>query len=322
MDTSRPKTVKELRNHAIAANPVDWKIQDYDFFIEKYPNVLGSDVCGVVVAVGDGVTLFKVGDRVSGFAAVIYNSEIDHGAWQTYTLLRDIATTKIPATIPFEEGSVFPMAFATAAIALFVNLGIPKPPAVMKDADKSAILVWSGSSSVGLAAVQIAKALGLKVFATASQSNHAYVKSLGASEVFDYHDPEVNSKILKAANQYGVTITKVFDAISENGSLKLASVILVKSRTGGQLAIVLHWPADEPKPNGVDVSLTVAMRSGQDQAGLGAWFFNEWPQTAIQEGAVMASPKIRLVEGGIGATQKVFDALKAGVSATKFVVKI
>lgn len=168
-------------NHAIAANPVDWKIQDYDFFVEKYPNVLGSDVCGVVVAVGDKVTHFKVGDRVAGFSAVIYNSDINHGAFQTYTILRELGTSKIPSKMSFEEGSVFPMGFATAAIALFVNLEIPRPPASLADA--SPLLVWGASSSVGSAAVQIAKALGMKVFGVASASNHDYVKSLGAVEV-------------------------------------------------------------------------------------------------------------------------------------------
>ena len=84
--TSRPIPVPGpgellVRNHAIALNPVDWKIQDYSFFVEKYPNVLGSDICGVVSAVGADVTKFAPEDRVAGFAGVIYNNNIDHGAF-------------------------------------------------------------------------------------------------------------------------------------------------------------------------------------------------------------------------------------------------
>jgi len=98
-----------VRNHAIAANPVDWKIQEYDFLVEKYPTALGSDGCGVVTAVGLEVSKFQVGDHVTGYGSVIYSSDINHGSWQTYTILRDIAVTKIPKSMSFEEGSVFPM---------------------------------------------------------------------------------------------------------------------------------------------------------------------------------------------------------------------
>lgn len=313
-----------VRNRAIAANPVDWKIQEYDFFVEKYPNVLGSDVCGIVVAVGDSVTRFQLGDRVTGFSAVIYNSNIDHGAWQTYTILREIATSKIPDTMSFEEGSVFPMGFATAAVALFVNLEFPKPSAVpaSTNTSTSSLLVWGGSSSVGSAAVQIGRALGLKVFATASSKNHDYVKSLGATEVFDYHDSDVVSNILAAAKRASITIAKAFDCVSENDSIPLASKVLADSGKGGDLAIVLQSSADDLIQEGVKTSLTVATRTAQDQSELGAWFFNEWLEKAMADGTVVPAPKIQLVDGGIGATQKVFDMLKAGVSATKLVLKV
>lgn len=81
-----------VRNHAIAVNPVDWKIQDYTFYVEKYPNVLGSDVAGVVEAVGSKVKHVKVGDRVTEYAGVIWNQNPEEGAFQTYTILRDFAT--------------------------------------------------------------------------------------------------------------------------------------------------------------------------------------------------------------------------------------
>lgn len=132
-----------VRNFAIAANPADWKIQAWGFAIKKYPTILGSDCCGIITAISPSVTKFKVGDRVTGFAGVIYNSDINHGAWQTYTVLREIATTKIPDSMSFEEGSVFAMAFATCAIALFVNLGILRPTGSVK-AQKKGFLIWGG----------------------------------------------------------------------------------------------------------------------------------------------------------------------------------
>lgn len=311
-----------IHNQAIAANPADWKIQAYPgVFVDKYPTVLGSDVCGTVISIGSSVTDFAVGDRITGFAGVIYNSEIDHGAWQTYTLIRDISAAKIPESMSWEEGSVFPMAIATAGVALHIDLGIPRPSAQSLRDEKEALFVWGGSSSVGSAAVQMGKNLGLKVFATASLANKEYIESLGATKVFDYKDPDVVSNILHEANKFGVTITKIFDSISENGSMELCAQVLSGNGEGGDLAIVL--PFGQPLDvEGVNVIHTAAYRIAQDESEFGKWLFNDWLKEALEKGSIVPAPKIQIVDGGIGAAQKVFDRLKEGVSATKLVVKV
>lgn len=53
-----------VKNHAVAINPVDWKIQDSGFYVQNYPNVLGTDVAGEVIEVGSNVKNVKKGDRV------------------------------------------------------------------------------------------------------------------------------------------------------------------------------------------------------------------------------------------------------------------
>lgn len=53
-----------VKNSAVAVNPVDWKIQEYGVFLEKFPTILGTDVAGEIVDVGSSVTNFKKGDRV------------------------------------------------------------------------------------------------------------------------------------------------------------------------------------------------------------------------------------------------------------------
>ena len=311
-----------VRNHAIAANPADWKMQDYGYYITHYPTILGSDVCGVVTAVGSSVTKFKVGDRVTGFAGVIYINNPDHGAWQTYTVLREIATTRIPDSMSFEEGSVFPMAFATSAIALWANLGISRPTGEAVSL-KSSILIWGASSSVGTAAVQLAKNSGLKIFSTASPVHHRYLKSLGVSEVFDYHDSDVVPKIVAAAKSADAPIRLGFDTITEGNTSKLASDVLVASGgQGSKLVLVLPWPEKDSKPDGIEISGTVAMATGTTHAELGQWLFNDYLQTALAKGTVVPAPKIEIVEGGLGSAQKVFDQLKAGVSGKKLVVKV
>ena len=106
----RPQASEILvKNNAVAINPVDWKIQSTGHFITKYPIVLGSDICGTVEAVGSEVKHFKEGDRVTGFAAVLASSNIDEGAFQQYTILRENCAARIPENLSFVEGAALPM---------------------------------------------------------------------------------------------------------------------------------------------------------------------------------------------------------------------
>ncbi|CZT03736.1 related to oxidoreductase [Rhynchosporium agropyri] len=321
---------KELvvRNHAIAVNPADWKMQDFDFLIKSYPVVLGSDVCGIVAATGSSVTKFKIGDRatsasVTGFAGVIYIQDNDHGAFQTFTTLKSIATTRIPDSMNFEDGAVFPMALATSGMALFVDLGIPLPtsPIIVPS---SGLLIWGAGSSVGTTAIQIAKKLGFKVFATASPSHHQYLKSLGAFEVFDYRDPAVVDNIVASATAAGTPISLGFDTITEEDTAqKSSNVVLYSSTNGsGKLVLVNEWPKSIAKPDGLQISQTMAFRHGSDKADIGEWLFNDFLREALEDGTIVPAPRVELVPGGIDVAQTLFDRLKAGVSGKKLVIKV
>lgn len=312
-----------VRNYAIAANPVDWKMQHSGAYIQSFPTVLGSDGCGIITAVGSSVTKFKVGDRVTGLAGVIYLGNADHGAFQTYELLKEIATLEIPDVMTFEEGSVFPMAFATAAIALYTILGIAPPKSPVEPKNQG-LLIWGASGSVGTAAIQLAKNAGFEVFATASPAHHKYLKSIGALEVFDYKDADVVSKIVASAEKVGTPISLAFDTVSEGETSKLCADILLVSgeNKGSKLCLVLPWSSKEPRPEGIEVGQTGAYRTGTDQAELGSWLFNEYLPIQLERKTIVPAPKIEIVEGGIGALQKALDKLKAGVSGQKLVVKI
>jgi NADPH:quinone reductase-like Zn-dependent oxidoreductase len=87
-------------------------------------------------------------------------------------------------------------------------------------------LIWGASSSVGTSTLQLANNLGFKVFATASPAHHKTLKSLGAFEVFDYHDSAVVQRIVAAAKSTGTPITLGFDAVGEGKSYKQAAYVL------------------------------------------------------------------------------------------------
>ena len=313
--------ISDTDDFTVAANPVDWKIQDYGFAIKNYPTVLGSDCCGIVVAVGESVTKFKVRDRLTGFAGVIYNNDINHGAFQSYTILRDIATTKIPDSMSFEEGSIFPMAMATSLISFMVNLGLPKPSGSIT-AQESGLLIWGASSSVGTSALQLAKNLGFKVFATASPAHHKTLKSLGAFEVFDYHDSAVVERIVAAAKSTGTPITLGFDAVGEGKSYKQAAYVLgASSGRGGKLVLVLPPPEDFA-PDGIEISQTGAFKAFTEHADLGKWFFNDYLEKSLADGSILSAPQVEVVPGGIQTAQTALDKLKAGVSGKKLVITV
>jgi NADPH:quinone reductase-like Zn-dependent oxidoreductase len=311
-----------VRNHAIAANVVDWKIQAWGIIVNKYPTVLGSDGAGVVAAVGPGVTKFKVGDRVTGWAGILYSQNTDTGAWQTYTILREIATLPLPDSISFEEGSTFPMAYATAAVAIFENLGLPRPTVPVMP-QESGFLIWGGSTSIGTAGIQLAKNMGFKVFAAASPKHHEYLKTLGVTELVDYRDPESVSKLAALAKAAGTPLRYGFDAVAEgNTSFLSAQALLASGGKGSKLVLSYVWPEGHTKPEGIEYTQTEAFRTGVDLTELGSWLFNDYLPSAIENKTIVPAPKIQIVEGGLAAVQNAFDQLKAGVSATKLVVKV
>lgn len=89
--------------------------------------------------------------------------------------------------------------------------------------------------------MQLARDLGFRVFATASKAHHQYLRSLGAAEVFDYHDADVVFEIVASARAAGVAIGLGYDAVTEGNSAELAADVLAASGgKGSQLVLVLE----------------------------------------------------------------------------------
>ncbi|MCJ1235786.1 hypothetical protein MMC14_003757 [Varicellaria rhodocarpa] len=307
-----------IKNHAIATNPVDYMNRDTGMFVKTYPTVLGSDISGTVETIGDAVTHFKKGDRVTGWAAVIYNGDADHGGFQEYTLLNEHCAAKFPDSISFEEGAILPMSVATSGTGIFLTMKVPKPSAGKQ---KGGFLVWAAASSVGTAAVQIAASLGYTVFASASPQNHEYIKSLGASQVFDYKDPDVVESVISAAKSAGVPIKHVYCAYSK-GDSPSQCVGVLEAFGGGKLCLTLPWPEDVPKPDSsVEVDMTEAYQIVSN-VEFGRWLFNEWLEESLVKKTYVPSPAIEKVEGGIGAVQKALDLHQKGLSGKKLVLSL
>ncbi|KAL2145656.1 hypothetical protein VTI28DRAFT_6714 [Corynascus sepedonium] len=334
-----------IRNHAIAVNPVDWKRQFLNLYISSYPAILGTDVAGVVEAVGSAVTLFKKGDRVLGSSPAIATNNLDHRAFQTYTLVQASAVTKLPDSISFKQAATLPAAISTAAVTLFHVFDLPLPqreqqrePSTATGADttstnkKEAILVWSGASSAGNATVQLARLAGLTVLASASPRHHALVRSLGAAAVVDYRSPTAATDLAEAARRdAGVSeIRYAVDAISTAETVPLVLDVLAqadgddngsKEKTKKKFAHLLPWPEEVTVPNGVEETFVRGYVIWTEQRDLAASVFNDLLGRWLETGEVVPQAA-RVIEGGLEGLQTALNVLREGVSGEKLVVEL
>lgn len=167
---------------AISVNPVDTKVRRRASADPGQWKVLGWDVSGEVVAVGDDVTLFKPGDEVF-YAGSVARA----GANSEYHLVDERIAGHKPSTLTHAEAAALPLTSITAWEMLFDRLGINRPV----PGAAHAIVVVGGAGGVGSIAIQLVRALtDLTVIATASRpETQRWVRDLGAHHVLDHSRP-------------------------------------------------------------------------------------------------------------------------------------
>lgn len=177
-----------VRVHAGSVNPVDWKLRQGSLRALgalRFPVIWGCDCSGVVEQVGQSVTMFKPGDAVFGFKDGRVASTF-RGTYAEYAVMPQSTLAIKPSSLTHEEAASIPLAALTAWQAL-VNQGRIRPGAC--------VLIHAAAGGVGIFAVQIAKAFGAYVAATASARNHELLRSLGADVTIDYATERIADKI-------------------------------------------------------------------------------------------------------------------------------
>ncbi|RXD05144.1 zinc-binding alcohol dehydrogenase family protein [Sphingomonas sp. UV9] len=168
--------------NAVSVNPVDTKIRQRRADPDGTPQVLGWDAAGTVVAVGDAVTEFAVGD------AVFYAGAIDRpGTNAEYHVVDDRIVGHKPQSLDWAQAAALPLTSITAWETLFDRLDVRKPV----PGAANAILIIGGAGGVGSIAIQLARQLtDLTVIATASRDEtRSWVENLGAHHVIDHRKP-------------------------------------------------------------------------------------------------------------------------------------
>jgi len=207
-----------VRVHAASVNARDWhvmrgeprlaRLMDRTVFALRRPRqaTRGTDLAGVVAAVGAGVTRWKPGDAVFGEGI---------GAFAEYALAPADQLAAVPAGMPFDEAAALPLA-ATTALLCVDETGL---------AAGGEVLVNGASGGVGTFAVQLAAAMGLHVTAVVSTRNVALVRSSGAAEVVDY--------TITDFTRTGRTYDAVVDLVGNRRLRELRRVV----RPGGRLVL-------------------------------------------------------------------------------------
>jgi NADPH:quinone reductase-like Zn-dependent oxidoreductase len=208
-----------VKVHASSVNPLDWHsltgtpwiVRGQSGLRRPKSPLLGTDVAGVVVAVGPGVTELSVGDEVFGGSS---------GAFAEFATSKATSLALKPPSLGFEQAAALPIAAVTALQAL-------------RDKGKvgagSRVLINGASGGVGTFAVQIAVAMGAHVTAVCSGGNVEMVRGLGAHEVIDY----TSSDFVAAVTQAGGV--DVFVDCIGNRSIRQSRRVL---RTRGVYVVV------------------------------------------------------------------------------------
>ena len=181
----RPLAPREVRVSVEAAGLNFWDVFRSLGFIEE--GLLGREMSGRILETGDEVSSVSAGDHIVG---------LGFGAFGPQMITHEELVTPAPQGFSASELATVPSAFASAALS-FEESGLEAGERV---------LIHAGAGGVGLAAIQLAQAVGADVFATASAPKQAYLRSLGVKHIFDSRTTAFGEEILEATSGEGVHV--------------------------------------------------------------------------------------------------------------------
>jgi NADPH2:quinone reductase len=177
---------------AAGINPVETYIRSGKYRrLPELPYTPGTDGAGIIAALGTGVRGWKAGDRV-------YMSGSVTGTYASQALCEPAQVHPLPGKVGFAQGAALGVPYTTAHVTLF-HRGQAQPG--------ETILIHGATGGVGLAAVQIARAAGLRVLATGgTEAGRTLVAREGADTVFDHHADDYAGEVLRASGGRGVDL--------------------------------------------------------------------------------------------------------------------
>lgn len=199
--------------HAASVNSADWQVRVGRYgHVSEFPHILGRDFSGVVSAVANGVTDFKVGDAVFGVC-----DTGEEGAYAEKIAIKASIIARKPDSVPHTHAAALGLIGLTALVAVEDTLKLQAG---------ETILIQGGAGGVAGFAIQLAKHIGARVITTTSAGNHDYVRSLGADEVIDYNAIDFTRAVSNC--------DAVFDTVGGDVALRSFAVL----KPGGRAAFI------------------------------------------------------------------------------------
>jgi len=235
-----------------------------------------------------------------------------NGAWQRYVVGNSGWSAKI-GDAPFDVAIALPFPLQTAVGAFDVYLGMPRP-GQRTSAKEERVLIWGAGGGVGGYAVQYAKSVGYTVIATASPRGFDHLKSLGASNVFDYKSPTVVDDLRKLG-PYAYMYTTSGDLVSQK------ALGLLLQPHGGKFASTLGGQVELPSnvERVYEFFGNVTQKEGPEFAKFKEWWYGEYLGKAISERLVEPTP-FEYRPGGLAAIQKAADDTVEGKVKVKLII--
>jgi len=227
--------------HAASVNAADWKVRAGHYApITDFPYVPGRDFSGVVRALGDAVKDFAVGDAVFGVCDVGRD-----GAYAEKIAIRSAIVARKPESLSHVECAALALTGLTALVAIEDTLRLKAG---------ETILVQGGAGGVASVAIQLARHLGARVITTASETNHDYLRRLGADQIIDYNAQDFTQ------------VVSGCDAVLDTVGGDVATRSFAVLRPGGRAAFIGSGNTAPPSPRADLVSLRPKV--GRDRAHL------------------------------------------------------
>lgn len=259
----------------------------------------------------------------------------DNGSFAEYSRAPAHTTFHLPRTTSFEQGATIPLAAATAAVGLFIRLGLPEPWTYGREDGKVArgsdpfetgpLLVYGAASAVGAYVIQLAKRASIGPIIAVAGRGKDFVESLidrtVGDVIVDYRQDEAKVvKDISEAIPRGSQLKYCFDAVSEKNSYQNACEVL-KHTPGSKITLVLPGREYKEIPPEVEKSTTTVGDVHTNQIDFATAWFALFGR-ALKDGWLQPHPHT-VIAGGLDGVQEGLKNLKDGKSsATKYVYRI